>query len=543
MLPMLERTHAASAAKFAAILDIAADAIITIDEARRIIHFNKGAEEIFGYTAEEVLGKELELLLPERFRAAHPRYIREFGDSAERARRMGHRREVAGLRKDGREFPAEASISKIEVPGEGRLYTAVVRDVTERHEVEARSRFLVESGRRLGESLVFDDVVRAIVSQAVPMLGRGCVLDVTADEGEVFRRAVHAAEPSMAAALEGLARNTITIDSPSAAIDAMRRASAVWVERLDEDWLEAHEDTHEAVALWKRTGATALWILPLTVGERALGALSILRTEADVEAPEARSTAIAFADRAAAALEHARLYGAARRATRARDDVLAVVSHDLRNPLSAITMCVAALREGGMDEGTREELLQAIAEAAEWAQRLIRDLLDVSALDAGALALERAAIPVGEVVTRATTMLETEFDGRGVSLATDVPDPRLPIYADGDRIVQVITNLLGNAVKFTEKGGSVTVRVRDDDGNVAIAVEDTGRGIPAEEQARIFDRYWQSRRGASRRGSGLGLAIAKGIVEAHGGRIAVASEPGRGSTFTFEIPLAGPGRG
>ncbi|HEX2717685.1 MAG TPA: PAS domain-containing sensor histidine kinase [Gemmatimonadaceae bacterium] len=540
---MPETTRGASEAKFAAILDIAADAIITIDEARRIIHFNKGAEEIFGYTAEEVLGKELELLLPERFRATHPRYIREFGDSAEPARRMGHRREVSGLRKDGREFPAEASISKIDIPGEGRFYTAVVRDVTERYEAEARSRFLVDGGRRLSESLAFDDVVRAIVSQAVPMFGRGCVLDITgADDDEVFRRAVHAADAAMAAALEGLSRHAITVDSPSAAIDAIRRASAVWVERLDDEWLEAHEETQDAVALWKRTGATALWILPLTVGGRAIGALSILRTEKDFDTPEARTTAAAFADRAAVALEHARLYDAARRATRARDDVLAVVSHDLRNPLSAITMCAAALREGGGDAAARDELLQAIAEAAEWAQRLIRDLLDVSALDAGALALERTAVPLGEVVTRATTMLEADFEGRGVLLTADIPEPRACIWADADRVVQVIANLLGNAVKFTERGGRVTVRVRSDDGYASIAVEDTGAGIPAEEQARIFDRYWQSRRGAARRGAGLGLAIAKGIVEAHGGRIGVASEPGRGSTFTFEIPLAAPNR-
>ncbi|HEX2781908.1 MAG TPA: PAS domain S-box protein, partial [Gemmatimonadaceae bacterium] len=213
---MSQTVRATSDAKFAAILDIAADAIITIDEERRIVHFNRGAEEIFGYAPEEVLGRELEVLLPQRFRGAHPRYIREFGEAAESARRMGHRREVAGLRKDGREFPAEASISKIDIPGEGRFYTAVVRDVTERYESEARSRFLVEAGRRLNESLVFDDVVRAITSLAAPTFGPGCVVDVATDDGEVFRRAVHGTTPEMASALDALVDRPITIDSPSA---------------------------------------------------------------------------------------------------------------------------------------------------------------------------------------------------------------------------------------------------------------------------------------------------------------------------------------
>lgn len=110
------------------------------------------------------------------------------------------------------------------------------------------------------------------------------------------------------------------------------------------------------------------------------------------------------------------------------------------------------------------------------------------------------------------------------------------MHADADRMVQVIANLLGNAAKFTETGGRVTVRARVEDSQAVVSVEDTGRGIPLEEQERIFDRYWQSRRGASRRGSGLGLAIAKGIVEAHGGTLGVESEPGRGATFTMRFP-------
>jgi PAS domain S-box-containing protein len=524
----------ASQAKFAAILEIAADAIITVDAERRILHFNRGAEEIFGYAAAEVIGEPLELLLPERFRAAHPRHVQEFGESAEPARRMGHRREVSGLRKDGREFPAEASISKLDTD-QGRIYTAVVRDVSERHEAEARERFLADAGHALSESLEYEDVVQAVLTYSVPQLGAGCVLDL-AGEGETFRRMTRASSPVLERPLEGLVAHALTPDSPSAAIDVMRRGTPAWVERLDEEWIEAHEETEHAVALWKETGAGALWILPLTVGGRALGALTVLRTEGEKDTPELRAMAAAFAGRSALALENARLYQVARRATRARDEVLGVVSHDLRNPLSAIAMCAKALREGTPDADMREELLGAIADATDWAQRLIRDLLDVSALDAGALALERAPVPLGEIVSRATSMLESDFAGRRVALTSQVASPNAIVHADADRLVQVIANLLGNAAKFTDSGGRVMVRARADDTHAVVSVEDTGRGIPRDEQERIFDRYWQARRGANRRGSGLGLAIAKGIVEAHGGTLGVESEPGRGSTFTVRIP-------
>ena len=528
-------TPEASQAKFAAILEIAADAIITVDKERRILHFNKGAEEIFGYTAAEMLGQPLELLLPQRFRAAHPRHVQEFGESAEPARRMGHRREVAGLRKDGREFPAEASISKLDLPDEGRIYTAVVRDVTERHETEARVRFLAGAGQVLSESLEHEEVVRAVLTHAVPQLGSGCVLDLAGD-GETLRRLTHAAAPELARTLERLVPYAITTASPSAAIDVMRRRAPAWVEPLDQEWIEAHEETPAAATVWTDTGAASLWILPLAVGERVFGALTLLRMEGDTNTPEARALAAAFAERASLALENARLYQAARRATRARDEVLGVVSHDLRNPLSAITMCAEALREGTPDAATRDELLGAIVEATEWAQRLIRDLLDVSALDAGGLALERSPAPLGEIVSRATSMLESDFASRRIALSTQIANPGTIVHVDADRMVQVVANLLGNAAKFTEAGGRVTVRARIEDAGAVVSVEDTGRGIPAEEQQRIFDRYWQSRRGASRRGSGLGLAIAKGIVEAHGGTLGVESEPGRGSTFTVRFP-------
>ena len=526
----------ASEAKFAGILAIAADAIITIDAAHRILHFNRGAEEIFGYSATEAIGQPLSILLPERFRRTHDGQIREFGESSETARRMGHRRAVSGRRKHGEEFPAEASISKLDLPTGERIYTVVLRDITERQWAEDADRFLTEAGTRLSRSLHREAVLDAMGDMAIPMLGDACVIDVVEDTA--IRRVARAVDEERHRLMNRLAAEfPRTWDSPSPVVDVLRRGRPELVERVDDEWLSRTEEYEEALTLWRTVGARCLYIVPLVAGDRTIAALTLVDVNrGDRFTSEARILAQRFALAAALALENARLYAAAKRATSARDEVLAVVSHDLRNPISAIAMCARILREAPpTDLAERDRMLTAISEATVWMQGMIRDLLDVSAIEAGRLSVDRQPAALGSIISTAVDMVRGEVEQRSIRLSVDIPQDLRSVNADASRIVQVITNLLGNAIKFSNAGGTVVVRAANEPTSAVVSVEDSGIGIEPDALTRIFDRFWQARP-TPRRGSGLGLAIARGIIEAHGGRIWVESEVGRGSVFSFSLP-------
>ena len=218
--------------------------------------------------------------------------------------------------------------------------------------------------------------------------------------------------------------------------------------------------------------------------------------------------------------------------------MLGVVSHDLRNPISAIAMCARVLEENApSNPADRTELLKTIRESAAWANHLIQDLLDVASIERGQLSLQTRSEDPAQIALQAVHMFDVEAEQHGIDLASQVPTNLPLVEADRARIVQVLSNLVRNAIKFTPRGGRITVAIEPGDDRLTFSVRDTGSGIPSDHQSRIFDRFWQSSDGARARGTGLGLSIAKGIVEAHGGRIWVDSVPGAGSTFAFTLPL------
>jgi signal transduction histidine kinase len=248
-------------------------------------------------------------------------------------------------------------------------------------------------------------------------------------------------------------------------------------------------------------------------------------------AAEERSTALRLADQLAA--EKARV----ERAVCVRDEVLAVVSHDLKNPLALINVTSELLDRRCVSRGVPELVkhIQTIRGATEQMERLIRDLLDVAGIEAGRLSIRPAPQSASGVAAEALEAIRPLVGPAAMDLRLEVPADLPEVQCDRGRIVQVLSNLLANATKATPAGGSITLSVSHAGEHVLFTVADTGRGIAGADLAHIFDRF---RRGQSAdyAGSGLGLAIAKGIVEAHGGRIWVESRAGEGARFFFTLP-------
>jgi PAS domain S-box-containing protein len=259
-----------------------------------------------------------------------------------------------------------------------------------------------------------------------------------------------------------------------------------------------------------------------------------------VDGVEIRGAVLTFADMT----EIRETEEALRRAVRARDEVVSIVSHDLKNPLGVVAGAAELLLDLPLAEEERNKQARIIRRSAERMGRLVGDLLDVARMEAGALVVRQTAEKVGPVVEEVYRSFRPQAARRGqelvLDLAPDLPAARM----DPDRVHQALSNLVVNALKFTPKGGRIELSAHAVDGGagVALSVDDTGPGIRAEEAEHLFDRFWQASRD-DRTGAGLGLAIVRGIAEAHGGRVEVSSEPGEGACFILWLPTADTGSG
>jgi signal transduction histidine kinase len=283
--------------------------------------------------------------------------------------------------------------------------------------------------------------------------------------------------------------------------------------------------------------------VPLVVRGSSFGALTLVS-----EGPARRLVErdVAFVEElghlVSTAIDNARLYDAAQRAIELRDDVLAVVSHDLRNLLASVSLRAERLADYP-DEFSQDRVVKhakTIRRNAERMKRLINDLLDSARIDSGHLSIARKLHQVSELFSELTSSFEIEASQRSITLNIESPPMPIAVFCDRDRILQVLSNLIGNALKFSAGGTRIHVTAQTSGQMVQFQVSDEAGGIADEQVQYIFDQYWQAPHARSS-GTGLGLHIAKGIVGAHGGQIWVNSRPGVGSTFCFTLPIVDTG--
>jgi PAS domain S-box-containing protein len=427
----------------------------------------------------------------------------------------------------------------------------IFRDITERKRAEDTQRFLAEASRVLGSSLDYQTTLKNVSRMAVPFFADWCVVDVI--EGETLNRLsiTHVDPEKERIGWESQKRFPPDPNAPTGPYNVCRTGEPEMTDITDE-MLNASIENLEQREFTRELGLTSYICVPMQARGQTLGAITFISARASRLYREADlQTATDLASRAGHAVDNARLYKEAQQAreeaiaaNRAKDEFLAIVSHELRTPLTSILGWAALLRMGGIDEEQRTEALETIERNARAQAQLVGDILDVSRIVTGKMQLDLQPLLLSNVVMSALDSLRPAIEEKALRLTT-VLDGHLPrIEGDATRLQQVISNLVGNAIKFTERGGQIEVALQQSSsGEVELAVCDTGRGIDPDFLPLVFERFRQSDSTSTRRhgGLGLGLSIVRHLVELHGGTIeAYSAGEGQGATFTMRFPAYTP---
>jgi PAS domain S-box-containing protein len=517
----VEEALRASQARLSGLIDSAMDAVIAVDAEQRIVLFNPAAEQMFGYPARDVIGSSLDRFIPIALRGAHRQHVANFGDTGATTRRMGALGALSGVRANGDEFPIEASISHMEIGGQ-KLFTVILRDITERKRVEDNLR---DRTHEL-ESLL--DVLPAAVWIADDPECRNI-------RGNQFAQELYGiAKEANVSQTSATARDAVEIPhfrkgrrlNPDEM--PMQRAAATGEPQYGEE-IEIHSPSGRRIFI----GGSAV---PLKDGGGHVR--GVLAAFSDITARKQ-----AEAERELLLKSEQESRQLAEEANRLKDEFLAIMSHELRNPLNVILGYSELLVRS--DEITKSQHLQRMTEAirrnAVAQSRLIRDLLDLSRLRSGKLQLNRETISIMVSVNNAIETVRSEVEAKQIALDISAPDEALFVEGDPVRLEQIVWNLLNNSVKFTPAGGRISVRVEKEDRDVVLTVGDTGQGIDAAFLPYVFELFRQGDASTSRAqsGMGIGLAVVQQLVDLHKGSIKAASAGrGRGATFTVQLPLS-----
>jgi signal transduction histidine kinase len=438
---------------------------------------------------------------------------------------------VAGLGRQMRLLAREAMQRRREAEREA---TDAMKAREAAEQQERRAAFLAAAGEELAASLDYEQTIGTLARLIVPNLAEIAVIDVVEPDGSMRRAAVAHRNPEDEMVLAAQ-RNTVRSELP----DALARILTA----RDPALVGASSGLLAYVTGDGRITNRTMVLLPLVSRGQTIGFAAAVAPEHKPFITSDLPLFLELSRRASLAIDNARLYRDSQQAVRAREEVLAIVSHDLRNPLNAVTLGTSLLQTSDSLTPEDREQIDAIEVSAKRMSRLIADLLDVTRLEGGKrLPIEPETVHAAELLDEAEELFRSQASVASVSLdfktGKDVP----PVFADRHRIMQVLSNLVGNSLKFTPPGGTISVRAERRGGDVLFTVADTGPGIARENLHDIFTPYWQAKR-AERLGAGLGLPIAKGIVEAHGGTIWAESEPGKGTRFLFTLPQDDTARG
>jgi PAS domain S-box-containing protein len=531
-------------ALLSSIVETSYDAIVTKDLDGIITSWNSAAQQLFGYSADEVIGKAIRIIIPPDRQTEEDEILARL----RRGERIDHF-ETIRLTKDGREVQVSVTISPLR-DGSGKIVGAskIARDITALRGAEAeRVRLLQENaaitealnnvGAVVASDLDRDKVVQAVTDAATELTTAefgAFFYNVVSDAGESYMLYTLSGVPREAFSAFPMPRNTEVFEPTFKGTAVVRSADITKDPRYGKNPPYHGEPkghlpvrSYLAVPVRGRRG-------------EVLGGLFFGHSEIGRFSAHHERLAVGVASWASVALENARMFSMVREASRLKDEFLASLSHELRTPLNAVLGYARMLRAGVVSPDKQARAIDTIERNATSLAQIVEDVLDISRIISGKIRLDVQPVDVPRVVNNAVDVVSPAADAKGVRLETVLDPLASPVSGDPERLQQVLWNLLSNAVKFTGRGGKVQVRLARVNSHIEISVADTGVGIAPDFLPHVFERFRQADAGIARErgGLGLGLSIAKQLAEMHGGTIEAASGGvDRGSTFTLRLPM------
>jgi PAS domain S-box-containing protein len=511
------------------VVEFSDDAIVSKDLDGIITSWNRAAERMFGYTAEEAVGRSIRMILPADRQSEEDMVLAKI----RAGERIDHY-ETIRQRKDGSLISISLTVSPLR-NDQGEIVGAskIARDITERTRLLQLTNEQARDTERLGEvgavvasSLDRETIVQKVTDIATELTHAefGAFLYNVTDpqSGDTYMRH-NVSGPSRQAFAKVLPRHVTALFAPTFAGEGPVRV----------------DDVKEGLAQGDLAVRSYLAIPVKGLGG-VLGGLFFGHSQVGMFTEQHERLAVGIAGWASVALENARLYAEAQAANRMKDEFLAVLSHELRTPLNAIVGYSRLLRGGILPPDKAARGLETLERNATWLTQIVEDVLDVSRIVSGKIRLDVQAVELPLIIDNAVATIQPAADAKRVRVQAMI-DPRVaPVSGDPGRLQQVVWNLVSNAVKFTPRNGRVQVRLERVNSHVEIVVSDTGVGIPPEFLPHVFERFRQAEAATTRKtgGLGLGLAIVRHIVEMHGGTVDASSAgEGQGATFRVRLPL------
>ena len=527
------------------ILDNAFDAIISIDMNGIILDWNHRAESIFGWKAEEAVGKKLaEIIIPEQYRSAHTQGLKSFLATG-KSRVLNQQLELSALHRNGHEFPIEISIAPSRLDDQ-LIFTGIIRDITERKNALKQARLRAEEYKVLHEvaqALQNSDSMEAMLQEAVEAISRSKELHVENKAG-IFLADEEKKVLRLTAKLgnfpDGFMKNQTEI--PFYNIPYGRCFTSG--EMVINDWCLFHPKQAGPFGDQTEYGS---YIVPLKSRNDTVGVLFLYTPETPPCYEGSKEILLSIAALMGNAIKHRQFERKIQQQNKKlkafnilKNKFLGIASHDLRNPIYTILCYSNILADGSMGElnERQRQTLGKIIRSSEFMQDLLNNLLDISKIESGQISLEKIPQDINSIVQCQVEMNQVLANLKNIQLDFEQKDlPQLTV--DKCAMIQVINNLIGNAIKFSPKNSKVLIKTENYNNHFRFSIKDEGPGISEQDKKLAFGEFQtlSNKPTGGEKATGLGLAISKKIVRLHGGQVGLDSALGKGSTFYFELPL------